>query len=107
MRRTLGVLRLAALAVSGLVALGTPLPAQAASSGPNFIAPVGSVQAALLVPGTHVRSNNGHRSTPFLTKDPNALRVAKAKAQAATTSPSGTTSTATVAPHSAAIFNGL
>ena len=107
MRRTLGVLRLAALAVASLVALGMPLPAQAAPSRPNVIAPVGSVQAVLLSPGRHVRSNPGHRSAPLLTKDPNALRVAKAKAQAATTSPSGTTSTATVAPHSAAIFNGL
>src|SRR5712691_5503499 len=107
MRRTLGVLRLAALAVASLVALGMPLPAQAAPSRPNVIAPVGSVQAVLLLPGRHVRSNPGHRSAPLLTKDPNALRVAKAKAQAATTSPSGTTATATAAPHSAAIFNGL
>src|SRR6266571_2146972 len=106
MRRTLGVLRLAALAVAGLVALGTPLPTEAAASGPNFIAPVGAVQAVLLATGTHVRSNPGHRSTPFRPKDPTALRIAKAKALAAVTSPSGATAAPAV-PKSAALFNGL
>src|SRR5438477_359636 len=64
MRRTLGVLRLAALAVAGLVVLGTPLPAQAAASGPNVIAPVGTVQAMLVTPKTHGKSAD-HRSAPL------------------------------------------
>src|SRR6266571_1660936 len=106
MRRTLGVLRLAALAVAGLVALGTPLPTQAAASGPNVIAPVGAVQAVLLAPGTHVRSNPGHRATPFRPKDPTALRIAKAKALAAVAGPSSAPAAPAV-PKSAALFNGL
>src|SRR5689334_10606039 len=106
MRRTLGGLRLAALAVTGIVALGLPLPTQAAPAGPNVIAPVGSTQAVLLALGARVKSNHAHQSKPFLTKDPDALRVAKAKARAAATAPGGAPA-APSAPHSAALFNGL
>ena len=102
MRRTLGVLRLAALAVAGLVALGTPLPAQAAASGPNVIAPVGTVQAALVTPKPHGKSAD-HRSAPFRAKDPTALRTAKARAQAQHSPPAPPTPV----PASASLFNGL
>ncbi len=63
MRRTLGVLRLAALAVAGLVALGTPLPTEAAASGPNFIAPVGAVQAVLLAVPAQGSNVSAHRQS--------------------------------------------
>jgi len=102
MRRTLGVLRLAALAVAGLIALGTPLPAQAAASGPNVIAPVGTVQAALVTPKPHGKSAD-HRSAPFRAKDPTALRTAKARAQAQHSPPAPPTPV----PASASLFNGL
>ena len=102
MRRTLGVLRLAALAVAGLVALGTPLPAQAAASGPNVIAPVGTVQAMLVTPKTHGKSAD-HRSAPFRAKDPTALRTAKARAQAQHFPPAPSTPV----PASASLYNGL
>src|SRR6266567_5492161 len=102
MRRTLGVVRLAALAVAGLVALGTPLPAQAAASGPNVIAPVGSVQAMLVTPKAHGTSAD-HRSAPFRAKDPTALRTAKARAQAQHSPPAPSTPV----PASASLFNGL
>src|SRR5258708_23704734 len=90
MRRTLGVLRLAALAVAGLVALGMPLPAEAAPSGPNVIAPVGTVQAVLVTPKPHGKSAD-HRSAPFRAKDPTALRTAKVQAQAQHSPPAPTT----------------
>src|SRR2546426_797837 len=102
MRRIVGVLRLAALAVAGLVALGMPLPAEAAPSGPNVVAPVGTVQAVLVTPKPHGKSAD-HRSAPFRAKDPTALRTAKVQAQAKHSPPAPTTPV----PASASLFNGL
>src|SRR6266849_8740792 len=102
MRRTLGVLRLSALAVASLVALGTPLPAQAATSATNVIAPVGTTQAVLLTPKPHGKSAD-HRAAPFRAKDPTALRTAKAQAQAKQCPPARTTPV----PASASLVNGL
>jgi len=89
MRRTLGVLRLAALAVAGLVALGMPLPAEAR--------PPDRTSSHPLAPSRPFSSRPSPRQVcrapvgAFRAKNPTALRTAKVQAQAKHSPPAPTT----------------
>ncbi len=113
MRRTMAIRRLASVVVAFGVTFLAPVIAGAAPSSVatvsrasgGVVAPVGQVQAALLIPGKAHKSSKAEPH-PLRTMNPAALR--KAKLEAAAASPASTAATpSTSTPAAASLFNGL